>query len=420
MKNYIQRATRIQQRIHELGAVSDDAHGVSRIYGTRAFIEGGTRIFSWMKEAGLETRTDNIGNIRGRLTSSHPEARTFVIASHFDTVINAGKYDGPLGIIMALDLVENIRSANLSLPFHIEVIAFSEEEGVRFHTAYLGSQVVAGAFKTRLLETKDEQGHSLLQVLQSLSYDTEKIKQDAIRKEDWLGYFEIHIEQGPVLYEKNVPLGIVSTIAGQKRIEITFTGEAGHAGTVPMNMRRDALCAAAKFITSVEKYASKEKRHLVATIGKIYVPDSASNVIPGTVHCTLDIRSSDLKMLSDAYENINSLCEKICDKRNIYFEWKLIQETDPVICSKKFRRMLSNSIMEKNIEPIELVSGAGHDAVIISRVAPVVMLFVKCFKGISHNPLENVEMNDIATALEVSDLFLGQLMIPLEKVAKKK
>ncbi|MEO9020758.1 MAG: M20 family metallo-hydrolase [Ginsengibacter sp.] len=418
MKHYLQRANKVLGRINELAGFSDDSQYISRIYGTEAFIHCGHKIASWMQEAGLETRIDNIGNIRGLLRSKNPNAKTFVIASHFDTVVNAGKFDGLLGIAIGIDLAEVIKEKDALLPFHIEIIAFSEQEGIRFSTSYIGSQVVAGGFKNKWLEIKDREGFTLSQVLRSLNYNTEKIKEDAILPDEWMGYLEIHIEQGAVLYEKGTPLGIVNIIAGHKKIDITFTGESGHAGTVPMNKRRDALCAAAKFITSVEKYASKEKRNTVATVGQISVPDSAPNKIPGTVSCTLDLRSSDAQLLSEAYENINNLCEKVCDKRDIYFEWKLIQETDPVICNKKLRKLLSNSLTEKSLEPVDLISWSAHDAAIISHVAPVVMLFVKCFKGISHDPLENVEINDIASALEVSDHFMNQL-IAQEKTLKK-
>jgi allantoate deiminase len=324
-------------------------------------------------------------------------------------VINAGKYDGPLGILAALSVVENIIAQKISLPFHIEVIAFSEEEGVRFHTTYLGSKVVAGSFNHDLLETKDENDHTIQDVLTDLKFDSVAIPKDAIPPEDWLGYYEIHIEQGPVLYDRNVPAGVVSSIAGQKRIEIEFIGEAGHAGTVPMNMRRDALCAAAQFILEVETYVTRERRSIVATVGKLNVVNGASNVIPGKVACTLDIRSSDAELLSDAYEKINKICEEICYKRHTYFEWNLVQESEPILCDENLKNLLSQSVRNKHIELIDLASGAGHDAVIISAVAPIIMLFVKCFKGISHNPLENVEIEDIAAALEISDDFIREL-----------
>lgn len=420
MEIYLERAAKIQQRIDELVSYSDNAHGLTRTFGSKSFIECGHRIASWMQEAGLETRIDNIGNIRGKLNSSYSDAKTFVIGSHFDATFNAGKYDGVLGIIMGLNIIENLREKNILLPFNIEIIAFGEKEGVRFHTGYLGSKALTGNFKNKFLELKDENENKLSQTLQSMNYDILRIKEDAIPPEDWMGYFEIHIEQGPVLFEKNIPVGIVNSITGQKKIEIDFTGESGHAGTEPMKLRKDALCAAAKFISGVEKFASKEKRKILATVGKIQIIDAASNMIPGNTSCSLDIRSEDTKLLSDAYEMIYELCEKICDKRNIYFEWKLLHESEPVLCNKKFRKLLSNSIEEKKFEVINLESGAVHDASIIAQVAPVCMLFVKCLKGSGRNPLESVEDFDIATALEVCDHFIKQLIPLTEKTEKKK
>ncbi len=420
MKSYSERAELIQQRIDEISLFSDDPRWLSRTFGSQVSTECGQKIASWMQEGGLDVRIDNIGNIRGKLLSTNPEAKTFVIASHFDTTLNAGKYDGILGILMGMDIIENIRKGNISLPFHIEIIAFAEESGIRFQTGYLGSKVIAGTFKNKFLIIADDQGNKLSQVLQSLNYDTSHLKEDAIPAEDWLGYFEIHIEQGPILFEKNIPVGIVNNIIGQKKIEITFTGESGHAGTVPMNLRRDALCAAAKFILGVEKFASNEKRKILATVGKLEVPGAASNTIAASVNCTLDLRSEDARLLSDAYEYVYSLCEKHCDKRNIYFEWNLVHETDPVTCNKKLRKLLANSISEKNIEATFLDSGAVHDAAIISQVAPVIMLFVKCVKGTERHPLENVADYDIATALDVCDHFMEQLSSATQKSIKEK
>lgn len=424
MKKYIQKATRVKSRINELALINDEnntAHFTSRNFGTTAFVNCSIRIAHWMEEAGLETRIDNIGNVRGRLSTGKTDAKILVIASHFDPDTFSGKYDGTLGIIMAIEIIENLKEKNISLPFHIEIIAFSEREGNRFHVPYLGSQVIAGSFKNKWFDTKDNKGNTLQNVLQSLNYDISRLKEDAIAPNDWLGYYEIHIEQGNSLYEQNIPVGLVSSIAGQKLIEIIFTGEPGNAGSIPMNKRKDALAAAAKFISSTEKYVSKEKRNMVATVGRINIHNAASNVIPAKVSCTLDIRAQDANLLSIAYEDINQLCEKICTKRNIYFEWKLVHETEPVICNKKLRKLLANAIAEKNIAVTDIVSGAGQDAVTISRVAPVCMLFIKCFMGESLQPVENVELEDIATGLEVSDNFLLQLLqVDPEKSIKKK
>jgi allantoate deiminase len=410
MSNELQRAERILQQINGLASISEDENCITRTYGTEPFIEGRNKVEQWMKEAGLQTTIDNIGNIRGKLPSKNIHAKTFVIASHVDTVVNAGKFDGPLGVLMGLDIIEQLIQSKTEPPFHIELIGFCDEEGCRFHTAYLGSKAVAGSFDTSILGAKDAGGISLKEVIAKNGGDVNKLSKDAIARQEWLGYFEIHIEQGSVLYEKNIPAGIVTAIAGQCRVGIVFNGEAGHAGTVPMNMRKDALACAAKFILEVEELGKANKSGIVATVGKVHVINSASNVIPGEVICSLDLRSADEAKLKSSYEAIRKIADNICKKRNIALEWNLIQQTKPVLCDNEMNKLLNQSISESGFEVIELVSGAGHDAVPISAVSPVAMLFVRCFKGISHNPLEDVELKDITAAIRVSDNFIKKLI----------
>ncbi|GAB3988644.1 allantoate amidohydrolase [Spirosoma daeguense] len=409
MADFKQRAENVLRKIDELATVSDDTICLTRTYGSRAFLQGSQLVRQWMQEVGLQTRIDSIGNVRGRLNCPFPEAKTFVLASHIDTVINAGKFDGPLGIIVGLDLIAQLTQSGKSLPFHIELIAFSDEEGVRFHTTYLGSKVIAGSFEQTLLSRCDTSGNVLANVMTKMGCVATNLATDAIPKENWLGYLEIHIEQGPVLYERNVPIAVVSGIAGQKRIEITFEGVAGHAGTVPMNMRQDALCAASEFILAVEQLATSQP-NLVATVGKLNVVNAASNVIPGVVSCSLDVRSNDNALLIHAYQALQDICESIGFQRSVQTNWNLIQETHPVACDTSLCELLSQSILESGYELIELVSGAGHDAVPISAVAPVSMLFVRCFEGISHNPLEAVDVSDIAATLQVGDDFMNRLI----------
>ncbi|GAB3696227.1 allantoate amidohydrolase [Spirosoma flavus] len=409
MIDYRQRAENVLRQINQLASISEDSNGITRTFGTEAFLRGSALIQHWMQSIGLQTRIDSIGNVRGLLESANAHAKTFVLASHMDTVVNAGKFDGPLGILMALNLTEQLILSEKPLPFHIELVAFSDEEGVRFHTTYLGSKVVAGSFDYELLMKPDTSGVTLAQVISKMGGSVEKLIVDALPKEDWLGYFEMHIEQGPVLYERNVPVAVVLGIAGQKRIDITFRGMAGHAGTVPMTMRQDALCAASEFILAVEQLAASEP-NLVATVGKLNVANAASNVIPGEVNCSLDVRSNDDALLTHTYQALKDVCESIGWKRNVEITWTLIQETAPVTCDANLNATLAQSILNSGYPLIELVSGAGHDAVPISSVAPVSMLFVRCFKGISHNPLEDVELNDIAAALQVGDTFLNHLI----------
>lgn len=410
MTNYLQRAEKVFSRIDELAQVSENETDITRTFGTKAFLLGSQKVFNWMQQAGLQTWIDNIGNVRGKLLSQNPQAKTFMVASHIDTVVNAGKFDGPLGVLVGLDLLENLIQNKNQLPFHIELIAFSDEEGVRFHTTYLGSKVVAGCFEESLLSVKDKDFITLKEALATMGGSSDLLMQDAILPDQILGYFEVHIEQGPVLYESKIPIALVTSIAGQKRIEITFTGIAGHAGTVPIDMRKDALCRAAEFVIAVEQFSLQNKNELVATIGKLEISNAASNVIAGKVICSLDLRSSNESKLLQAYQQLKVICETINLKRKITLTWNLIQETKSVQCDEILNQMLRKAIADAAYPIVELVSGAGHDAVPISQVAPVSMLFVRCFEGISHNPLENVELEDIAAAIKVSDNFLQELI----------
>jgi len=410
---YTVRAERIMQRIQQLATISEDAHGVTRTFGTAAFLAGRTLVRSWFDAAGLATRVDGIGNLRARLVSTNPAAKTFVLASHIDTVVNAGKFDGPLGVLMALDMLEQFIEKRMELPFHIELIAFSDEEGVRFHTTYLGSKVVAGSFDRTWLARPDAGGITLARALEIMEADAARIAADAIPAADWLGYFEMHIEQGPVLWERNIPVALVTAIAGQMRVELSFRGMAGHAGTVPMAMRQDALCAAAEFVLIAEQFALTHGQGLVATVGKLGLSHAASNVIPGEVTCSLDLRSPDTSQLAAAYEALKTYTEAIAAQRGVALNWNLIQHTAPAACDVSLNETLAEAITDAGHEVVALVSGAGHDAVPISAVAPVTMMFIRCYKGISHNPLENVELVDLAAALEVADRFLHLLRLQI-------
>jgi allantoate deiminase len=411
MRNYEIRSEKIFARINELATITEEPGMVTRRFGSDAFIEASQKVLQWMNAAGLETKIDNIGNVRGLLNSSAENAKTLIIASHIDSVVNAGKFDGPLGVLMGIDLVENIVENKLQLPFNILLIAFSDEEGVRFHTTYLGSKVIAGSFDTVLLNKKDENDITLREVIQKLGGNVQLLQQDALTRDSLLGYFEMHIEQGPVLYEAGIPVAVVTAIAGQKRVELVFTGVAGHAGTVPMNMRQDALCCAAECITSIEEFALAHKTDIVATVGKIDITNSASNVVPGLVRCTLDVRSADEVRLTFACNALQNIISQICEDRHIQFQWNMIQETAPVTCSSAMTESLKQAIKAAGHEVVELVSGAGHDAVPMSAVCPVSMMFIRCFKGISHNPLEDVELKDVTAAIEVADHFIDSFLL---------
>jgi allantoate deiminase len=407
MSIYIERAKKIVSAIEELASITEVPGVVTRTYGTATFAAAAQKVRGWMQQAGLQTWVDHCGNVRGRLQAA-AGAKTLVLASHIDSVVNAGKFDGPLGVLTAIDLVENLVANKTVLPFNMEIIAFCDEEGVRFHTTYLGSRVVAGSFDERLLERTDKNGITLRQAMELLGGNAARLQEDALRQEELLGYFEMHIEQGPVLYESGIPVAVVTAIAGQKRIELTFTGVAGHAGTVPMPLRKDALCCAAECVAAIEDYATSCAGCL-ATVGKLVIPDAASNVIPGKVLCTLDVRTADLVTLNEACAVLQKTVTEICQKRSVHLQWTLVQESNPVSCSAALNGLLKEAIQASGHRVVELVSGAGHDAVPLSAITPVALLFVRCFEGISHHPRENVEVNDIAASIEVAERFIGAL-----------
>jgi allantoate deiminase len=334
---------------------------------------------SWMRAAGLEVREDAAFNLIGRLPCPTPRARTLLLGSHLDTVRDAGKYDGPLGVLVALAVVERLRAEKVALPFHVEVIGFSDEEGVRYQTTYLGSRAVAGTLTRRDLALIEEKG----------------IERAKRKRGDFLAYAEVHIEQGPVLEAENLAVGVVSGIAGQMRARITFTGQAGHAGTVPMKLRRDALTAAAEFILAVERCG------VTATVGQIDAQPGASNVIPGRVTLSIDVRDLADTRRRAAVKKLAQQAASIAKSRSVAMQWEPVQESPAVHCDRRLtQRMLSAALQHQQYVPL-LPSGAGHDAVAMSAVCPVAMLFVRCQGGLSHHPAESVRPADVAVALAV-------------------
>lgn len=396
-------------RIETLAGISEDPQYLTRTFCSAAAARANACVVGWATESDLRAWVDNIGNVRIRHNDYDPSRPTFVIGSHLDSVIHAGKYDGPLGFLIGLAVLEHLVAEGLSLPFNLEVVGFSDEEGVRYHTTYLGSSVLAGVFEPGWLEKCDAQGITLGAAIEAFGGQVEGLVADAIPAGQLLGYYEVHIEQGPHLEACEVPVGVVSGIAGQLRLSVKFIGQAGHAGTVAMAHRYDALCAAADFIGKVEKYARRHK-NLVATVGKCEVQPNASNVIPGAVLLSLDVRSADLAVLAAARRNLSNLAKQVAEKRRLGLEWELVQENPPVACDESLCAALAASVEAAGFPLITLPSGAGHDAVALAKVAPVSMLFVRCQGGISHHPDEYAAPEDIAAALVVSDQFIHQLI----------
>lgn len=398
--SYQKRAIQIQERLDELGGISDLPDILYRPYGGAAMRETNRLVAQWMMAAGMAPTIDAIGNLRGRKKGLESNGCVFLLGSHLDTVPNAGRYDGPLGVLLAIAAVDK-----LTLPFDVEVIAFCDEEGARFHSTYLGSDALAG--NPPNLELRDSTGISLRQAIRAFGGDPDRLDTIPIRG-TLLGYLEAHIEQGPTLQHLGRGLGVVSGIAGQNRAMLRLQGEAGHAGTVPMGLRRDAFCGAAEFAVAVEEEAMAISS-LVATIGKVDVLPGASNVIPGSVLMTLDVRHALDITREEVWNKLQNTFEQIAIRRSLFPMWETVQTTPAVTCSPQLTARLESSLLAVQGEAPRLVSGAGHDAAALSGICPVSMLFVRCLDGVSHHPDEFVSIDDIALAITAMEHFLRSL-----------
>jgi hydantoinase/carbamoylase family amidase len=396
-------AAAVLRRCDDLAAFSEEEGRLTRRFATPALWQAGETVRDWMEAAGLETRRDAVGNVIGRL--GEPDRRTLLMGSHLDTVPDAGRYDGMLGVLVAIGCLERLRDEGRSLPYAVEVLAFADEEGVRYGTGYLGSSVIAGCFDPADLERVDSEGISLADALRSFGGDPDRLAGARRDPADLIGYYEVHIEQGPVLESGGVPLGIVAAIAGQTRARIAFTGEAGHAGTTPMGLRRDALCGAAEFVSAVEVVA-RDHDGLVATVGELEVQAAASNVIPGRVTASLDVRHAADSVRESVAAQLRDRAGAVADARGLALEWEVLQETRAVECSPGLAALVGEAVAATGHEVVSLPSGAGHDAVMLSKIAPIAMLFVRCAGGVSHNPAESVTVHDVAAAIDATTRFL--------------
>lgn len=400
-------AQRVMARIEALGQLSEEARLLVRPSFTPAMRHANEQVAAWMRAAGMRARTDAICNLIGRYEGTDPGVGTLLLGSHLDSVRDAGRFDGPLGVLVALACVERLHRTGRRLPFAVEVIAFTEEEGLRFRP-FLGSSAIAGIFDRGWLQARDAAGATLEQAIRDAGGDPAAIDACCHDPERVLGYCEVHIEQGPRLEALDLPVGVVSGIAAAKRAEITFRGEAGHAGTVPMGPRRDALCAAAEIILAVER-AGQAQEGLVATVGQIEARPGASNVIPGQVTLSLDVRHEDPAILDRAYGAVRAEAATIARRRNVLLEWTPGQEGPATPCAPALADRLADAVAALGYPVQRLPSGAGHDGVALAHLTGVAMLFVRCMGGISHNPAESVMVEDVAVAIRVLSRFLESL-----------
>jgi len=398
------------ERCDLLARESEVEGSITRIYGTPELRAARDLLDGWMQSAGMTTRIDNVGNLIGRYQakSPGPRAKTFVIGGHWDSVREAGRYDGTLGVLSGIGAVEGLQEAGGRLEFAIEVIAFADEEGVRFHTAFLGSSPVAGSFDPAWLAMTDDDGITLDEAIRRFGGDPNRLAVDALDPADLLGFIEVHIEQGPVLQDRNVPVAVVSGITGSARAEIEFFGMAGHAGTIPMTLRRDALTGSAEFILAVER-VGRSVDGLVATVGKLEAEPGGSNVVAGHTSQTLDLRHPDPGIRSRAIDELKEAMRDIGARRSLDAIWNDVPGFPETRSDPALNRMLRNAIEREGMSVVELFSGAGHDAVTMAAITPVTMLFVRCKDGISHNPAESVTVEDVTVAIAILDRFLGSV-----------
>jgi allantoate deiminase len=393
---------RAEAMIEQLAAISAEPDRLIRLFLTPEHRRAADHIAGWMRAAGMEVDEDALGTVRGRWSppGASGARKRLLIGSHLDTVIDAGKYDGPLGIIAGILAVEHFATASHPLPFDLDVLAFGDEEGSRFPLGLTSSAATAGAFEPAMLERRDHGGVRFADALENFGGDAAQIPSAAYRKEDAAAYLEVHIEQGPVLEQENLPVGIVTGIVGQYRFEVAVEGEAGHAGTTPMHGRRDALAGAAELVTALEGIA-RERAHegVVGTVGRIEALPGASNVIPGKVRFSVDLRAMEDQPRRDALAAFSAQAEAIAAHRGLRIVVEEPLQMPPTPCSPALQDMLVDAVADLGYRPRRLPSGAGHDAQMMSKLCPSAMLFVRCRRGISHNPAEYASPEDMGAAV---------------------
>ncbi|KHJ51118.1 MAG: allantoate amidohydrolase [Halomonas sp.] len=374
--------------------------GVTRLCATPEHEAVLEKLSSWMEALGMSVRRDHGANLIGRHASHLPDAKVLLMGSHQDTVPNGGKYDGMMGIILPLALISYLRAQQISLPFHIDIVAFSDEEGTRFSSTLLGSKVLAGTFDPDSLSATDDNGISLAQALRDFGCDPDSIPEDRYAPDEVLAFLEAHIEQGPQLEEASLPVGVVNAITGIERHQFVIQGMAGHAGTVPMALRRDALVGAAEVIRLVDTLC-KQTDQLVGVVGKITNAPNGVNVIPQTTTLTVELRSPQDAIRQQARSTLLDQVSHALPALNLTYTHTQTYEQAAVQCAPWLTSMLEQAVQDSGVAPKVLFSGAGHDGLAMAQLCDIGMLFVRCHKGISHHPDEAITPEDLMKAIQV-------------------
>ncbi len=402
-------------RCDQLGMApfSDTPGGLFRAWLSPAHRAAVGQVGEWMRQAGMQVRLDATANLIGRYEGTHADAPALLIGSHLDSVRDAGRYDGPLGVLLGIECVAALQAQVRRLPFAIEVIAFGDEEGSRFPASMVCSRAVAGTLDPAALALSDAAGIDVASALAQWDLDIAQIHHAARAPGSVLAYLETHIEQGPVLEADGLPVGIVTAIAAQRRFALRFDGRAGHAGTTTMALRRDALSAAADALLAIERIAREGSNALVATVGKLQLAPGAVNVVPGRVDCTLDVRAGDDATRDAAVRAIEHALARIGGERGVAIAIDPLQTLAASPCAPALMTRLEHAVAAQGIAPRRLVSGAGHDAMTMAALCPTAMLFVRCAGGVSHHPDEHVAPADAEVALAVMRHFIDHLGAPL-------
>lgn len=389
--------------LREIAAVSEPGPGVTRLPFTEEHRRAGALIAEWMKAAGLETRWDDAGTLIGRREGTDPSAGTFLLGSHQDSVRQGGAFDGIMGIVLSILAMDTMRTT--PLPFAVEVLAFADEEGVRFPTALLGPRALAGTLPDGVLEMTDRNGTSVRAALAGFGCNPEGLSALVRERKSVRGYLETHIEQGPVLEAEGLPLGIVTAIAGIERHSMTIAGRAGHAGTIPMALRHDALCVAAATVGAVERICS-ENTAVLGTVGMLEISPNVVNAIPGDVRMTVELRSADDAARAQVRKRVAQAAETAAEQRGCRLQMQWTYEQPATACDIAMQDRLAQAMSEAGLKPRRLMSGATHDASAMADLAPIAMLFLRCAGGISHNPAEHAGAKDMGAAIDVIRRFL--------------
>ncbi len=397
-------AKELEARLLDLARVSEAPGELTRQFLTQEHRHAIDLVSSWMREAGLDVHLDAAANLVGRLQGKNAELPALVLGSHIETVRDGGLYDGALGIVLPILCLQELAAQGWRAARSVEVVAFGDEEGTRFQSTYLGSRAMSGTLDLALLDTADRDGKTMRQAFEAFGTDPGSLASAARAPADVAAYLEVHIEQGPVLEAEELPVGVVTSIAGATRMLISVDGEAGHAGTVPMDLRRDAMGGAAEVVVGIESIC--QGGALVGTVGQLTALPGAVNVIPGKVEFSVDVRAEADRVRQEAVEAIDALCTRVCARRGLGYAITTTHAAGSVNCDGDLSDALAEAVAVTGLSVRRLPSGAGHDAAAMAAICPVAMLFVRCKGGISHHPDEYMSPQDGAVAAAVVARFI--------------